>query len=261
MSASVSQADLAACLLEPTQAPPPGLVAWNGSDPAARLAVYRNNVVSSLIDALADTCPVVQAMVGVEFFRAMASVFVRQQPPRSCLLVRYGEDFPEFIDGFAPARVVAGLADLARLEVARVRAYHAADAEPVSAQLVAQALAVGDRVGELRLQLHPSVSLVESAHAVVSIWAAHQDDGELERIDVERAESALVLRAALDVVVLPLGPGGAAFVSALQQAQALGEAASHASESADDFDLSLTLALLLGHGALSSIHLPARYPA
>jgi hypothetical protein len=261
MSAAVSQADFAACLLEPMRAPPPGLVAWNGSDPAARLAVYRNNVVSSLIDALADTCPVVQAMVGVEFFRAMASVFVRQQPPHSRLLVRYGEDFPEFIAGFAPARVVPGLADLARLEVARVRAYHAADAEPVSAVVVAQALASGDRVGELRLQLHPSLSLVESAHAVVSIWAAHQeDDGALEDIDVERAEAALVLRFGLDVMVLPLGPGGATFVSALQQGQALGEAASHASALVDDFDLSLTLALLLGHGALSSIHLPARYP-
>lgn len=261
MGAVVSQADFAACLLEPTRAPPPGLVAWNGSDPAARLAVYRNNVVSSLIDALADTCPVVQAMVGVEFFRAMASVFVRQQPPRSRLLVRYGEDFPEFIAGFAPARVVPGLADLARLEVARVHAYHAADTEPVSAQLVAQALASGDRVSELRLQLHPSVSLVESAHAVVSIWAAHQGDGALEDIDVDRAESALVLRATLDVLVLPLGPGGGAFVTALQQGQALGEAASQATESADDFDLSLMLALLLGHGALSSIHLPARYSA
>lgn len=258
----MSQADFAACLLEPTRAPPPGLVAWNGSDPAARLAVYRNNVVSSLIDALADTCPVVQAMVGVEFFRAMASVFVRQQPPRSRLLVRYGEAFPDFIAGFVPARVVPELADMARLEVARVRAYHAADAEPVSAQAVAQALAVGDRVGDLRLQLHPSVSLVESPHPVVSIWGDHQEDGESRRIDADRAESALVLRVDLDVAVLPLDPGGATFVSALQQGQALGEAAAHATASADDdFDLSLTLALLLGHGALSSIHLPARYSA
>ena len=260
MTATGLQADFAACLLDPTRPPPAGLRAWNGSDPAARLAIHRNNVVSSLIDALADTCPVVQAMVGGDFFRAMASVFVRQQPPRSRILARYGETFPDFIAGFAPARAIPELADVARLEVARVRAYHAADAEPVSAQAVAEAMAAGDRVGELLLQLHPSVSLVQSPHPVAWIWADHQEDDAPQPLDVDRDGGALVLRHRLEVLVLPIDPGGAAFVSALQRGQALGEAAAHATASAADFDLSLTLALLLGHGALSSIHLPARYP-
>ena len=77
LAAVGSQAAFAAALLYPARPCPPGLHAWNGSDPAARLAVYRNNVVSSLIDALADTFPVVQQLVGEEFFRAMAGVFAR----------------------------------------------------------------------------------------------------------------------------------------------------------------------------------------
>lgn len=261
MSAACIQADLAACLLEPSLPAPAGLVAWNGSEPAARLAVHRNNVVSSLIDALADTCPVVQAMVGVEFFRAMASVFVRQSPPRSRVLAHYGQSFPDFIADFPPAQVVPALADMARLEAARVRAYHAADAEPLGAEVVGQALSSGDRMAELRLLLHPSVSLIESARAVVSIWVAHQDDRDLERIDVDRAESALVLRTGLDVLVLALAPGADAFVSGLQRGLALGDAAAEAAASAAGFDLSATLAQLLGHGALTSIHLPARHDA
>lgn len=88
----------------------------NGSDPTARLAVYRNNVVGSLIDALADAFPVAQQLVGVAFFRAMAGVFARQAPPRSRILAHYGEGFAEFIEGFEPARSVPYLADVARLE-------------------------------------------------------------------------------------------------------------------------------------------------
>ena len=57
-TAQRNEARFAAALLDSRQGCPAGLRTWNGSDPAARLAVYRNNVVSSLIDALADTFPV-----------------------------------------------------------------------------------------------------------------------------------------------------------------------------------------------------------
>ena len=116
-----SQAEFSAALRDPTQAAPRGLHTWNGSDPAARFAVYRNNVVSSLIDALAETFPVVQALVGVEFFRAMASLFVRQSPPRSRVLASYGAALPSFIASFAPAQL-----DLQREYLARVRETRAA---------------------------------------------------------------------------------------------------------------------------------------
>ena len=66
---------------------PPGLTTWNQSDPGRRFAVYRNNVMVSLIDALADTFPVVQQLVGEVFFRAMAGVFARQSPPRSSMVL------------------------------------------------------------------------------------------------------------------------------------------------------------------------------
>ncbi len=90
MGLLVTQATFAAALLTPELPSPAGLRVWNGSDPAARLAVYRNNVVSSLIDAVADSFPVTQELVGEEFFRAMAAVFVRAHPPRSKVLTHYG---------------------------------------------------------------------------------------------------------------------------------------------------------------------------
>lgn len=257
----VSQADFAAALLDPGLPCPAGLRAWNGSAPHARLAVHRNNVVSSLIAALADNFPVTQQLVGATFFGAMASVFVRQAPPRSRLLAFYGAGLPDFIDRFEAAASVPYLADVARIEIARVRAYHAADAEPVAAQAVSRALASGEDMPALRLQVHPSLHALASRHAVVAIWAAHQGMGELEQVDVDEAEEALVLRQGLDVVVLRAPPGSTAFVHALQQGHALGHAAGLAGGVAAVFDLAATLTLLLGQGALTSIYLPQGLPA
>ncbi len=119
-----AHADFAAALLDPDVAAPDGLVAWNGSDPAHRFAVYRNNVTSALSDVLADSFPVTQQLVGEEFFRAMARIFLRGSPPPSPILTAYGEGFPAFVADFAPARTVPFLADVARLEWLRLRALH-----------------------------------------------------------------------------------------------------------------------------------------
>ena len=173
----------AAALLDPDAPCPAGLTAWNGSDPARRFAVYRNNVIASLIDALAETFPVTLELVGEEFFRAMAGVFVRVAPPRSALLAEYGEGFPDFIENFEPARGVPYLADVARLELLRVRAFHAADADPVSPEQIAHALADPERLPALRVVCHPSLGVLSSRYAVVSLWAAHQGIGDLASVD------------------------------------------------------------------------------
>lgn len=253
------QADFAAALLDPALACPQGLRAWNGSDPTARLAVHRNNVVSSLIDALAETFPVVQELVGEEFFRAMAAVFVRSTLPRSPVLARHGQEFAGFIERFKPAGSVPYLADMARLEMARVRAYHAADAAALAPETVSLALASGDRIGELRLVCHPSVAVVSSPYAVVSLWAAHQDGSDLGAIDLDQPEDAIVLRAGLDVLALRLPPGGAEFVNSLLRGRSLGDASGAATVAALAFNLATILALLLTHAALTSIQLPWRH--
>jgi len=59
--------------------------------------------------------------VGEEFFGAMAAAFVLECPPRSPVLASYGDELPEFIAGFASARDLAYLPDVARLEAAHTR--------------------------------------------------------------------------------------------------------------------------------------------
>lgn len=256
-----TQSAFAAALLDPLAAAPAGLRAWNGSDVSSRLDVHRNNVLVSLTRALADTFPVVQALVGDEFFAAMAAVFVREQPPRSPVLAAFGAGFADFIAAFPPAASVAYLADIARLEMARLEAFHAADAPALSDAAIQQALASEAPIAGALLVPHPSLRLVVSRHPVVSLWAAHQDGGDLATIDLDRGEAALVLRPGLDVLVLQLPPPAVPFVTALLRALPLGESASRAAAADNRFDLAQTLALLLRHGAVAAIQLPSGDPS
>jgi len=242
----------AAALLDPAQPVPAGLVAWNGSDPTVRFAVYRNNVVVSLVAALADTFPVVRELVGEEFFAAMARLYVTEQPPKSPVLAHYGDGFADWVAQFEPAATLPYLADLARLERARVRAYHAADAPVLGADDVAAHLADPAQLPWARLELHPSVSVITSPCAIVSLWAAHQGQGRLEDVVPDQPESALVLRLDDDVVVLAVPASAAAFYRDLLDGLPLGAAAAAGA----GFDLGASLAVLIRHGALSAWHGP-----
>lgn len=245
-----NHADFAAALLNPQLPCPDGLISANGADPASRFAVYRNNVQASLINALADSYPVVVQLVGDEFFRAMAGIYVQGTPPRSPLMNDYGHDFANFIEGFSPAASVPYLADVARLERLRVIAYHAADAQSLGHERIAASLADPQALSELTVELHPSLNLLDSAFAVVAIWAAHQQETTLAGIDLNLGQHALVLRNGLDVEVFAIDQGASAFIQNLQNGQSLMQAL----EAAPAFDISQTLALLISRNAISHLH-------
>jgi len=248
-------------LLDPDRDLPPGLTTWNGSDPAQRFAVYRNNVTVSLMEALADTFPVCQASVGEPRFRDLARDFVRAHPPRSPVLARYGQGFAEFAAASTLAAPWPYLPDLARLELACLDALHAADAPPLDPDTLTAALARPETLPALRLGLHPSLKTLDSPFAVVSRWAAQQGDGAPPAIDPGRPESAWVLRRGRAVLVLPMSAGDGRFARALQAGATLGEAAATAAadesggdpDAAGGFDLTRCLAVLLREHVLTGI--------
>ena len=242
MSASFARA-----LLDPW-ATVPGLRAWNGSDPSVRLDVYRNNVMSSLVEALADTFPVVHAVLGEDTFGAVAATHVRAHPPASPVLALYGAAFAASLADVEALATQPWLPDLARLEFARVRAFHAADAAALPADTLASFLKHAAGLPGLVLRLHPGVQVLSSAWAVVSLWAAHQGPACRQVSALEQAESALVLRADDEAVVIPVAPATARWVSLLLQGRPLGPAVAAAG---DGLDVSAGLALLLRLGVIT----------
>jgi Putative DNA-binding domain len=208
-----------------------------------RFAVYRNNVAVSLVEALGARFSVVKRLVGNEFFRAMAHAFVLREPPVSPLLIHYGENFPAFIEEFDAAAPLPYLADVARLEYARGRAYHAADVEPLPRAAFA-ALPAG-HIGEVRVRLHPSVSIVASAYPALSIWEVNQDQA-VRAVAHWGPEAAVVARPFLEVETRRLLPGADVFLLALQNGATIAEAAEHATATTSHFNASDGLAVLIG---------------
>jgi hypothetical protein len=231
----------AASLLDPKAPLPDSISNAGGPSAQRRFAIYRNNVAAAITSALAARYPVVQRLVGEEFFRAMARVYVISEPPRSPVVLLYGETFPAFLAKFPPAAAIEYLADVARLEFARGRAYHAADRLPLGNEALASLDLAG--LGELRFWLHPSLSLVWSRFPIVSIWKAHQRD-EIGPIEEWSAEAALVVRPALDVDVYRLPPGGFSFISCLKDGATLSSALEAGAAAAADFDVTANLAVL-----------------
>lgn len=240
-----TQTAFALPLLQPELPCPSGLTTWNQSDPAKRYAVYRNNVTVSLIDALADTYPVVQQLVGEDFFRAMARLYAQAHPPQSRVMAFYGQGFADFIADFAPAASVPYLADVARLEMAYVRAYHAADAVALETAHLQALLADPQQLESLRVAMHPSVYIVRAPYAIVAIWAAHQTDDQTQDWAADVPQNALVFRSGLSVQVQAITNGPADFFAALQQGTTLLHAAQVAAAHDPSFDLTHALALLL----------------
>lgn len=195
------QTAFAAAVLDPA-APSPGAVL--GDDPSQRekrFAVYRNNVVSGLVGQLAQSFPVVQRLVGDEFFRAMARAFVLAHPPRSPVLLSYGDGFPPFIADFPPASGLPYLADVAALEALRIRAYHAADARAVTSTEITARLRAGRFA---TLKPHPAAHLLRSAFPVLAIWHANQPGSPSSRVTARKGENVLIVRPGMTVQCHPV---------------------------------------------------------
>jgi hypothetical protein len=245
------EASFADALLDPERPLPPDISAPHTAIPARRYAVYRNNVMAGLSAVLQRRFPVVDRLVGHEFFIAMTREFIKQQPPRSPLLATYGDEFAGFIAAFAPARDLPYLADVAKLEAARTRAYHAEDAMPLQADAFASLDSNG--LAELCIDLHPSVEIVRSQYPIVTIWAMNSGELPLCPIADFCGEDALVVRPHLDVEIRVLPPGGAAFLLALAAGFPLGEAAEAGLADHAGFDLAGNLAGLIGSGVARGI--------
>ena len=209
-----------------------------------RFAVHRNNVAAGLASALAVRFPVVKRLVGDDFFRAMAHVYATAELPRSPIMLYYGETFPGFIDDFEPARPIPYLGDIARVEMARGLAYHAADATPLDPDAFAALPA--DRLGETRVRLHPSLSIITSSHPIYSIWHMNQDPVRFTPASPWAQQAVLVARPRLKVRTQSITHGDAALIRALAAGSTMTEAVITAEQTVPRFCASESLAVLIG---------------
>ena len=225
-----------------------------GAEP--RLAVYRNNVISSLTEALAANFPAVQRLVGEGFFAYLSSEFIKAHPPHVAHLSVYGKEFAEFINNFSAAAELIYLPDVARLEYHWLQAYHAPDTPPLDFKELQNL--PPDAFDNLRLDLHPSRFFLVSDFPVAEIWARNRapenaEEGKTISLD-QGGDHILIIRPHLDVEVRTMTPAAFALLEALDLGKGLVEAYEAAAEIHLEFDLQTSLQQLFAGETFSAFH-------
>lgn len=247
------QRDFAVAILSDGPAPD-AVCATVGRASESRFGVYRNNVIAGLTRALAARYPVVQRLLGDDAFAAVARLYIAAEPPRSPVLLEYGETFPAFLRRTGAAASADYVADIAALEAAWAHAYHAADAESVARERLTNL--PPEMLAQTRFSLHPSAAWITSRFPIVSVWHANSMLAEVI-LDRWRPEAALIVRPDTEVRVHLLPHGGAEFFDAIAAGRTVGEAVTAVMGSGVDVDLAGIFTSLVASGVVTGLKLPA----
>jgi len=187
---------------------------------AGRLAIYRRNVLATLVDSLTATYPVVRRLVGDAFFAEAATRHGRLAPSRSANLHDFGEGFADFLASYPHAAGLPYLADVARLEWAVHACFHAEDTPALDVARLAD-VAEPER---LCFRLHPAVRLIASSHPVAAIHAANGPGRDGTPETAAGPDWLLVRRAGVEVRIERLPRDEWHFLERLARGEPLGRA-------------------------------------
>jgi len=227
----------------------------DGLTPERRLGIYRNNVFTNLREALRTLFPVIEQLVGTEFFDFAADEYIRHHASPAGDLNEFGAQLPQFLAAFAPAAELVYLSDTARLEWLAHRVYHAAEAPPLAFERLAEV--APDSYGDLHFTLNPAAALLDSSYPVHRIWQVNQpgyegdtavklDTGPV-RLLIERREGR--------VEVQPLTSGECSLLRALAKDEDFASACEQALASEPEVDLGATLQRLVAQSTLAEFRL------
>lgn len=227
------------------------VVAGDSIPAAARLRVHRHHIEQSLVAALAATFSTVQAIVGEDFFRAMARRYVAGDLPHQPVLAEYGAGFPAFIADYEPATSLPYLADVARLDWALNLAFHSLAANHLTAADLSSL--PPERIAELPLALAPGAGVLRSSYPIDRIWQVSQPGAADGTVDLGAGGvSLLVLRREDDAAFVQVSEAEEAFLSALGRGETLERAVEVGFRTNDAFDLSTTFTRLLALKAIAA---------
>lgn len=225
---------------------------WLDQEQAGAFAVYRNTSVKARIDALRGNFPVVAQLVGEDWFGAAAAIYAEARPSDDPVMAAHGEDFPEWLADFEPARDLPYLALIARMDRAWIEAHLSADACCLDYSVVSGAGAAA--LAGQRLVLHPSVRLFWCDWTAPSLWLAHRHGDDAADLVWEPGGEGLMIHRPDDTVLSTrLTLAAWTFLDACRAGRSVGSAALSVAALAPRADTTDLLAGLLDAGAFTAL--------
>ncbi|HZE88331.1 MAG TPA: DNA-binding domain-containing protein [Verrucomicrobiae bacterium] len=142
-------------------------------DATQRLDIYADMYFYRLRDALAEDFPKVRAVIGGERFHNLATDYLLAHPSAHWSLRWLGESLPGYLDRHPLRGEFPFLADLARLEWARVDVFDEADAPPLTRGDLTRL--PPDSIADLGLRVIPAFRLLTTAWNIAPLWRRVED--------------------------------------------------------------------------------------
>lgn len=207
----------------------------DGVHPVDNFAIYRNNVISNLSNVLTEVYPLIEKLLGSDFFQLTIKEYIHRYPSCSGNLHDYGEYFSDFLAEYQPLKDLPYLAEVAQFEWFCQQLFFAAN--PAAFDVSFLENVSEEQYPHLHFQLHPASRVHKFHYPILRI--IELCDGDIDE-DIHMNEGSvylLLIRRELDVLYLPLTIGEFTFLSALQENQSLAVAADAALEADPNFDL------------------------
>jgi hypothetical protein len=211
-------------------------------------AAYGNVHAVALLRALADSFPTIVRTLGEDAFLEVASRFVADDAPTSLASSFYGDRLPGFLKRVGTTTSAEYVADIAAIDAALISARATADA--VVMRYVGCIIPFDDVAA--RLELHPSVVLLQSRFPAVSGWRANQPRGD-RWVRRWGPEDALVACTGPEAKVWRLPKGSHACLSALMAGAPMEDAADAGLHASATFDLTEVTAVLTASNAVTRV--------
>jgi hypothetical protein len=145
-----------------------------------RLDIYAQMYWARLHDVLCEDFPGVATILGAERFGVVVCAYLARNPSTHPSVRHVGRGFAEFLAGALEIDGLPFLADLARLEWARLAVFDAPDAQPLRVEDL-RAVAPPEWPG-LTFRLVPAVQLLRSAWPVHELWTAAEESEAPEHV-------------------------------------------------------------------------------
>lgn len=217
-----------------------------------RIAIYRGNLLAIWNKSLANAYPVIQRLVGEDFFEDLARSYGRRYPSQVGDLNAFGEHFSDFLMGVAPLAEYRYMPAVAQLEWLVHQSYYAqVPNEPLT--LTGFLQTAGEHAQDACLSFVPCSVLFKSDKAAVKVWQAHQTE-EFSGLpsDLEQPSYAVVVRPHWRVEVMPLDQAGFTALECLQNGVTLGAALDQALQIDAQFDVGAHLQKWFAAGIFSA---------
>lgn len=189
--------------------------------PAENICIYRNNINSTLLNTLIHIYPMIEKLVGEDFFKTMANEYISRYPSRSSNLHEYGQYFGDFVAEYPPVENLYYLAEVAKLEWACHTLHFVADHAVFDIRLLEKLSP--DHYDNLHFVLHPASQLFKFDFPVLRILDLCKNEID-EQINLnEGGVNLLVIRRDLDIQLVPLSAADFAFLNSLHDNNSLSE--------------------------------------